>query len=166
VDAGYLWVVAGEACVGTSQRAELQVEDPRGLVEALLARCAESDNGRELLRVYWYDAAVNRVPAPDQLRIAGLPDVKLRLGRMVGGRQKGVDALLLLELVRLAANRAADVFFVFAGDEDLSEGVREAQASGARVCSFPRRAPSARIAHAKRAASTRCSAEASIQPLC
>jgi hypothetical protein len=55
---------------------------------------------------------VNRLPTADQTAIAEFPDVKLRLGRMVGGRQKGVDALLLLDLVKLASNRAADVFFV------------------------------------------------------
>lgn len=133
VDAGYLWATAGETLVGTTERADLQPSDEEGLLQELIARCSELADDRDLLRVYWYDAAVNRVPSIEQARIAELADVKLRLGRMVGGRQKGVDALLLLDLVRLAANRSADLFFLFAGDEDLSEAVREAQASGARV---------------------------------
>lgn len=40
--------------------------------------------------MYWYDGAVDAVPTADQQMIAALPKIKLRLGRITGGRQKGV----------------------------------------------------------------------------
>jgi len=42
-----------------------------------------------ILRTYWYDAAQDGIPTSEQLVIASLPFVKLRLGRLSGGHQKG-----------------------------------------------------------------------------
>ncbi len=47
--------------------------------------------------------------------------------------QKGVDTLIVLDLVRLAQRRAYAVAVVIAGDRDLAEAVRVAQDEGCRV---------------------------------
>jgi uncharacterized LabA/DUF88 family protein len=47
--------------------------------------------------------------------------------------QKGVDTLIVLDLVRLAQHRAYDTALVLAGDRDLAEAVRVAQDEGRRV---------------------------------
>lgn len=48
-------------------------------------------------------------------------------------QQKGVDTLIVLDLVRLAERRAYDVAVLVAGDRDLAEAVRTAQDAGRRV---------------------------------
>jgi hypothetical protein len=70
------------------------------------------------------------IPTTEQLAISALPDVKLRLGRISGGRQKGVDALVHRDLSVLARERAIVTAFLLAGDEDLREGVVTAQELG------------------------------------
>ena len=47
--------------------------------------------------------------------------------------QKGVDTLIVLDLVRLAQRRVSAVAVVIAGDRDLAEAVRVAQDEGCRV---------------------------------
>lgn len=47
--------------------------------------------------------------------------------------QKGVGALIVLDLVRLAQNDAYDTAILIAGDRDLAEAVRTAQDYGRRV---------------------------------
>ena len=47
--------------------------------------------------------------------------------------QKGVDTLVVLDLVRLAQRRAYAVAVLIAGDRDLAEAVRVAQDEGCRV---------------------------------
>lgn len=83
--------------------------------------------------MYWYDAAPYGGPSPDHQRIALLPNIKLRLGRIKSGRQKGVDALIYHDLVNLARERAISDAFLVSGDEDLREGVRTVQGLGVRV---------------------------------
>ena len=48
-------------------------------------------------------------------------------------RQKGVDTLVALDLVRLASRRVFDTAVLISGDRDLSEAVRAAQELGSRV---------------------------------
>jgi uncharacterized LabA/DUF88 family protein len=98
-----------------------------------------SRRGGQLLRVYVYDAAYPADAAEyasqrayfDQLGTA--PNIRLRLGHLVEKAagtpratwaQKGVDALLVLDLVRLAQLRAFDTALVMAGDRDLAETLR------------------------------------------
>jgi uncharacterized LabA/DUF88 family protein len=47
--------------------------------------------------------------------------------------QKGVDSLIVLEMVRLADRGVFDVAVLVAGDRDLARAVREAQEAGACV---------------------------------
>jgi hypothetical protein len=59
--------------------------------------------------------------------------VKLRLGRISHHEQKGVDALLILDLTTLARERAIASALVISGDEDIREGVALAQSLGVHV---------------------------------
>jgi hypothetical protein len=59
--------------------------------------------------------------------------VKLRLGRISGGKQKGVDSLIVRDFMTLARERAMVTAYLLAGDEDLREGVVAAQDMGVRV---------------------------------
>ena len=131
VDAGFLWASVGESLFDTSERSRLTC-NYETMLSALIDHI-DDDADRELLRVYWYDGAVNKVPTPDQKRVGLLPDTKLRLGRIVAGHQKGVDSLIVLDLLRLASSGRVDQIYLLSGDDDLSEGVREAQALGVRV---------------------------------
>lgn len=132
VDAGYLYAAGGKLCCGSKTRSAFQL-DPLVASEEL-TRLARASCNLPLLRIYWYDAAKDGRPTSEQLRIAALPNVKLRLGRVdVRGRQKGVDALIYRDLMTLARERAICDAFLVAGDEDLKEGVKVAQDMGVRV---------------------------------
>lgn len=93
----------------------------------------------EVLRTYVYDAQYT----PDDDRyaeqrayfdtLAAQPGIRLRLGHLIersagtaGARvqQKGVDTLLVLDLVRLAQLRAFGTALIIAGDRDLAEALR------------------------------------------
>jgi hypothetical protein len=86
-----------------------------------------------MLRAYWYDAARDGIPTLEHLQVGELRDVKLRLGRLSGGQQKGVDSLIVRDLMTLARERAVATGYLLAGDEDLREGVVAAQDMGMRV---------------------------------
>jgi uncharacterized LabA/DUF88 family protein len=128
VDAGYVWAAAGQLTCGTMDRARI-VCDYAGLTTAISTRAPYG----QLLRLYWYDAATNATPTGDHLRIAELPYVKLRLGRLVANRQKGVDSLIYRDLTLLARNRAAAVAILVSGDDDLREAVIDAQECGMQI---------------------------------
>jgi hypothetical protein len=76
---------------------------------------------------------VNAVPTSDHEQIGGLPYVKVRLGRIIRGEQKGVDALIYRDLMTLARERAISCAYLVSGDEDLREGVVAAQDMGVQV---------------------------------
>jgi uncharacterized LabA/DUF88 family protein len=132
VDAGYLLAAGAELRCGVKTRAAVQC-DYAALVDALKARTSEHCGQMPLLRVYWYDAANQAVPTLEQLSVAELPDVKLRLGRLTGGKQKGVDSMIVRDLMVLARQRAIATAYLLGGDEDLREGVVAAQDEGVRV---------------------------------
>lgn len=133
VDAGYLIAAGGWAVTGKYKRSESECRSIE-LVTWLIARAAEAHDGRELLRLYWYDAAQNRQPTSEQLAIADHPDTKLRLGHLTSqGTQKGVDALLLSDLTTLSRERSIDTAILLAGDGDFVEAVNQAQQHGTRV---------------------------------
>jgi len=136
VDAGYLGESAKTLLADGGSGRKVRA-DRAALVEAL-ADLAVQDTGLPLLRVYWYDAAPNRVPYPDQRELGRLADVKLRLGNLRerdGGRraQKGVDADLHADMTELARNKAASDFILLTGDEDLLRAVEEVQKYGVRL---------------------------------
>lgn len=131
IDAGYLMAEGGSLCLGTKSRAHIQA-DFDGLVKAISSHITKHCS-LPLLRTYWYDGAKDGIPTKDQLDVASLHDVKLRLGRISNGKQKGVDSLIVIDLIRLARERGMATAYLLAGDEDLREGVAEAQSMGVRV---------------------------------
>jgi uncharacterized LabA/DUF88 family protein len=132
VDVGYIYASAGELLFGAASRREYRV-DADMLIQALTRHADELIRG-ELLRVYWYDAARDRVPTIDQRVIAQMPLVKLRLGNLnARGQQKGVDAQIRADMEALARHRAITDAVLVAGDEDMVPAVEAAQAFGVRV---------------------------------
>lgn len=131
VDAGYLLAEGGKLCCGTKKRNSVACD--YGRIISALAKLATENCTLPVLRVYWYDGARDAIPTLDQLAVAELANVKLRLGRLSGGKQKGVDALIFRDLMTLASERAVATAFLVAGDEDLREGVVAAQDMGVRV---------------------------------
>jgi uncharacterized LabA/DUF88 family protein len=132
VDVGYIYAAAGELLFSASSRREYRVDADK-LIAALI-RHAEGQVPGELLRVYWYDAARDRVPTIDQRVIAQMALVKLRLGNLnARGQQKGVDAQIRADMEALARHRAITDAILVAGDEDMVPAVEAAQAFGVRV---------------------------------
>jgi uncharacterized LabA/DUF88 family protein len=132
VDVGYIYAAAGELLFNTSSRREFRVDADKLIGE--LAQHATSKVRGELLRVYWYDAARDRVPTIDQRVIAQMAWVKLRLGNLnARGQQKGVDAQIRADMEALARHRAITDAILIAGDEDMVPAVEAAQAYGVLV---------------------------------
>jgi uncharacterized LabA/DUF88 family protein len=132
VDVGYIYAAAGELLFNTSSRREFRVDADKLIGE--LAQHAKSKVRGELLRVYWYDAARDRVPTIDQRVIAQMAWVKLRLGNLnARGQQKGVDAQIRADMEALARHRAITDAILIAGDEDMVPAVEAAQAFGVLV---------------------------------
>ena len=132
VDVGYIYAAAGELLFSAASRREYRVDADK-LIQALIRQADDQVRG-ELLRVYWYDAARDRVPTFDQRVIAQMPLVKLRLGNLnARGQQKGVDAQIRADMEALARHRAITDAVLVAGDEDMVPAVEAAQAYGVRV---------------------------------
>lgn len=131
-DAGYVYASAGTLVYGTKARSDLLLN--QGAFRDHLESFGRELTGVSMLRMYWYDAAPNRLPTPEHQRVANLRAVQLRLGRLSNtGVQKGVDSLIYRDLVTLSQSaRISDVFLV-AGDEDLLDGVNAAKDFGVRV---------------------------------
>ena len=131
VDAGYLYVAGGKLCLGSSNRSEVHLDfkaAAKGLVEM-----GRNHSGFRHLRTYWYDAATNAQPTPAHYALGFLPGVKLRLGRLTSTGQKGVDSRIVRDLIVLSRDRAVSAAYVLSGDEDIREGVAEAQDQGVSV---------------------------------
>ncbi|NUW30188.1 NYN domain-containing protein [Nonomuraea sp. SMC257] len=132
VDVGYLYAAAGEVLLGAKERKEYRVAADE-LIQSLQKHAMARISG-ELLRIYWYDAARDRVPTVDQRVIAQLPWVKVRLGNLnARGQQKGVDAQIRSDLEALARHHAVTDTILLAGDEDMVPAVEAAQAYGVRI---------------------------------
>ncbi len=106
----------------------------------------------DLMRTYVYDAQYpyDADQYPEQRAyfdaLAAQPGIRLGArppSRAVGGvttgslATKGVEALLVLDLVRMAQLRAFDIALIIAGDRDLAEALRvEADDDARRVILF------------------------------
>lgn len=135
VDAGYFFA-AGSALVagaGKCKRSLITLDEQTTIVA--LKDLAATLTNKQLLRIYWYDGASMRTgPSAEHIRIAHCNDVKLRLGFLNAvGQQKGVDSLIVTDLVELARNRAISDAVLLSGDEDVRIGVSLAQGYGIRV---------------------------------
>jgi hypothetical protein len=86
-----------------------------------------------LLRIYWYDGT-STGPSAQHIALAFKPRTKLRLGFVNSfGQQKGVDSLIVTDMINLARNRAMAEAVLLSGDEDLRVGVQQAQELGVKV---------------------------------
>lgn len=131
VDAGYLYAASGTLLYGASDRRNLVLNSDSML--GALVRLGADNCRLEHLRTYWYDGARDAVPTPQQVEIGNLPGVKLRLGRLTSYGQKGVDSRIVRDLITLSYHGAIATAYLLGGDEDLREGVSEAQERGVRV---------------------------------
>lgn len=132
IDAGYLFA-AGSKLIANEKlpRGELNLD--YDAVLKLLGQLVTEVTALPLLRVYWYDGTATG-PTPQQLALGYRPSVKLRLGFVnQQGQQKGVDSLVVTDLINLARNRAMADVLLMTGDEDIRVGVQQAQEFGVRV---------------------------------
>jgi uncharacterized LabA/DUF88 family protein len=132
VDAGYLFASGSLLLAGTKlPRGELRLD--YAAVVSSLEEFAQKTSGLPLLRIYWYDGT-STGPTPQHLALAYLPNVKMRLGFVNRhGEQKGVDSLIVTDMIELARNRAMADAVLVSGDEDIRVGVQQAQEFGVRV---------------------------------
>jgi len=111
--------------------------------------------GRRLVRTYYYTAEIKK-PPDDHWReqqkqqqrfitaLAYQPYIELRLGRLQFGengyaRQKGVDVLLALDMLRFALKDNYDVAVLVTGDGDFADIVRMVKDEGriVEIVTFP-----------------------------
>ena len=134
VDAGYLYAAGSIAIHGGKLQREMVTLNLPETIRKLTRAADVRTDGKPLLRVYWYDGALPQGLLPEQQSLADADDVKLRLGIVTfGGQQKGVDSLIVTDLVELARNRAISDAVLLSGDEDVRIGVQIAQSFGVRV---------------------------------
>jgi len=132
VDAGYLFAQGSQELFGEKlRRGEIILSEQT--VVSVLSEFAISISGRRLLRIYWYDGTSSG-PTAQHASIAYLDNTYVRLGFVNSvGEQKGVDSLLVTDMITLARNHAMSDAVLLAGDEDLRVGVQQAQEFGVRV---------------------------------
>lgn len=135
VDAGYIYAQGSALIAGSRQpRTLIRLDIPR-LLAALRDEADRVEPRARLLRIYWYDGlprggAMSR----DQRVIAESDDVKCRFGTINSqGEQKGVDALVIADLIELSRSHAISDALVLSGDEDLRAGIVLAQTAGVRA---------------------------------
>ncbi len=136
VDAGYLLAAGAELVSGSRDARRHSIAlDCDELVLLLTETASMCEPADDLLRVYWYDAALS----PDKLteeqgRIADKRNCKLRLGTLNRfGGQKGVDTLMVMDVLALSRNKAISSILIVTGDDDLRPALEEAQEFGVRV---------------------------------
>lgn len=132
VDAGYFFASGSQLLTGTrTSRGRLNLS-VSGVVAALKG-LAERVSGLPLLRIYWYDGT-DSGPSAQHNELAFHDDVKVRLGRVNRfGEQKGVDSLLVTDVLTLTRARGMATAVLVTGDEDVQIAVQQAQEHGVRV---------------------------------
>ena len=132
VDAGYLFAQGSiELCGAKLTRRDIVLD--HNAATDKLKTFAEAVSKLPLLRIYWYDGT-SQGPTPQHIALAWQASVKVRLGFVNSqGQQKGVDSLVVTDMITLARNRAMAECVLLSGDEDLRVGVQQAQEYGVRV---------------------------------
>ncbi len=133
VDAGYLYMGGAIALTGSAQNRENMLLKRPETIAKLKATAKEKTHDAPLLRIYWYDGLLRGQLSQEQQGLAGTDNVKVRLGAVTAGQQKGVDSLIVTDLIELARNDAISDAVLLSGDEDLRVGVQIAQSFGVRV---------------------------------
>ena len=96
---------------------------------------------RNLIRVYYYDSHINQDKEPERYGkqqsffyfINRLPYFELRKGRMLQGRQKGVDVRIAIDMLTYGFTDKYDVAILVSGDSDLVPAVEAVKAQGKHV---------------------------------
>jgi hypothetical protein len=138
VDAGYflrqsIEIVSHRA---SSVRKDLVITDPEQMIRMLVAksRALLETPDRELLRVYWYDGVLPAGMTLQQRSISALPDVLFRAGTVnPSGQQRGVDPLIITDLMELTIHRGICDAVLITGDSDLAIGISMVQRQGIRI---------------------------------
>ncbi len=135
VDAGYFFAAGSQAAFGERlPRKEVALKSPETMIKSLRQAASEATDGLPPLRTYWYDAMPGPRLSQEQSHLAMMAGIKLRLGALNSlGEQKGVDSLIVTDIIDLAKNRAIADAVVVSGDEDLRISVQVAQSFGVRV---------------------------------
>lgn len=134
VDAGYLYAAGSVSIVGEKLPRDSLVLREIETIEKLRETAHNKTPNATLLRIYWYDGVLATGPSDVHQSLADMDDVKLRLGTInPSGQQKGVDSLIVTDMVELARNRAITDAVLVSGDEDVRIGVQIAQSFGVRV---------------------------------
>lgn len=138
VDAGYLLAQAAHIMSGgkSKSRAGLSMIDSSGLIDSIKKEAAKhlDISNKELLRVYWYDGVNTKGPTLEQKTITRIPDVQFRGGTInAKGQQKGVDTLLVIDIIELSTNHAISDAIIIASDGDFAAGIELAQRRGVRI---------------------------------
>lgn len=135
IDAGYFWAQLCKTLTGGYDSRSQAIVDYAILRAQMLGEVAAQFPKAELLRVYWYDGpGSSGTKTAEHNAIDALDDFKLRLGtRNFTGQQKGVDGLIIADLVSLTQQRAISSAMLVTGDADITPGVVAAQGMGLRV---------------------------------
>lgn len=96
---------------------------------------------RKLVRAYYYDAPLKQQDDPSRYKkqqrffnaIGSLEYFDICLGRFERGRQKGVDVLLAVDMIKYAHNNSYDTAVVVSGDSDLVSAVELVKSMGKHV---------------------------------
>ncbi len=135
VDAGYLHAQGSALLTGQKKLRPKIILDVHSTLIKLQELSESCALGSRLLRTYWYDGLTRTGRlSSEQEQIANAPYTKLRLGTVNSrGEQKGVDSLIVTDLIDLARNRALTDAVLVSGDEDIRIGVQIAQTFGVRI---------------------------------
>lgn len=132
VDAGYVFAAGSEVLLGEKTprgRLKLDVQS----VGSFFRQLGQDLTGLPLLRIYWYDGTSSG-PTQEHKALADTDNIKVRLGIVnQQGEQKGVDSLIVTDMINLARNGAMASAVLVTGDEDIRVGVQQAEEFGVRV---------------------------------
>lgn len=136
LDAGYLYKMGASLAFSGHDVNRSEISMDVGMFSEHLADLlADAYPDDDHLRTYWYDGAPPATElSTEHRKVAFQPSVKLRLGTInKAGIQKGVDSLIIRDLMTLSQERSIQRAIVITGDEDLGEGIEYAQDRGVRV---------------------------------
>ena len=135
VDAGYLYAQGSALLAGVKQARTSVRLSVKHALNQLTEEATRLSSATRLLRIYWYDGLLRaNMLTTEQDEIARSTNTKLRLGMVNShGQQKGVDSLIVTDLIELARNRAIEDALILSGDEDIRIGVQVAQTFGVRI---------------------------------
>ena len=135
IDAGYFFAAASQAVRGSAAaRRNISIRNIPETIATLVSQASRQCENPSLLRIYWYDAIQGPRMSLEQTTLAHHVGLKLRLGTLNNaGEQKGVDSLIVTDLIELARNGAIADAVLISGDEDLRVAVQVAQTFGVRV---------------------------------